>query len=393
MKICFFTMADAKKLHLARNLVYSGVRCNRPIWFFKIPPQEDKKRYKIKLLKGDLLPDAEKYVYLDADCLMLATGKWEDKSVFGARVEKPRSHNLRFKSEGARDRFCKHLNEEAKPECNTGCVVVPAENRKQIAERWLYWCQYVDTFLDKPSGTRDQFHFRFVRKEFDIPDLPEQYCALPTVEDIRPGSILAHFTAIGRSYPKYKTCYNGLLGKELHEEAFNESMKSRWKSIVDLVLRYAENPTMPVGAEIGVHKGETTNLIMKALPGLKLYCIDPWQDIPEQRKPWEAYYAQWLKVKELYKDRIIEQKTFSLQAQVDEPLDFVFIDADHSSLAVENDIRFWSKKVKPGGVVIGHDIGFKGTYYDGNSVKRGVEAVYKKDYHLAPGFVWWRQKR
>jgi len=39
----------------------------------------------------------------------------------------------------------------------------------------------------------------------------------------------------------------------------------------------------------------------------------------------------------------------------DESLDFVFIDADHKYVSVCDDIREWSKKVRIGGIVSGHD--------------------------------------
>ena len=39
----------------------------------------------------------------------------------------------------------------------------------------------------------------------------------------------------------------------------------------------------------------------------------------------------------------------------DRSLDFVYIDANHEPQFVEEDIREWSKKVKVGGIVSGHD--------------------------------------
>jgi predicted O-methyltransferase YrrM len=39
----------------------------------------------------------------------------------------------------------------------------------------------------------------------------------------------------------------------------------------------------------------------------------------------------------------------------DESLDFVFIDANHEYTAVRDDIREWTKKVRVGGIVSGHD--------------------------------------
>jgi hypothetical protein len=39
----------------------------------------------------------------------------------------------------------------------------------------------------------------------------------------------------------------------------------------------------------------------------------------------------------------------------DESLDFVYIDANHRPDFVREDIREWTKKVKKGGIVSGHD--------------------------------------
>ena len=40
---------------------------------------------------------------------------------------------------------------------------------------------------------------------------------------------------------------------------------------------------------------------------------------------------------------------------LDNSLDFVFIDGNHSFEYATEDIAQWSKKVKPGGIVAGHD--------------------------------------
>lgn len=62
-------------------------------------------------------------------------------------------------------------------------------------------------------------------------------------------------------------------------------------------------------------------------------------------------------------------------------LDFVYIDANHRSPWIDEDIQIWSKKVRSGGIVGGHD------YYEiHNNV---IEAV--KDYttkkHIKPWFI------
>ena len=45
----------------------------------------------------------------------------------------------------------------------------------------------------------------------------------------------------------------------------------------------------------------------------------------------------------------------ALEDFLDNSLDFVFIDANHTFEYVVNDIAEWSKKVRPGGIISGHD--------------------------------------
>lgn len=56
----------------------------------------------------------------------------------------------------------------------------------------------------------------------------------------------------------------------------------------------------------------------------------------------------------------------------DGSIDFVFIDASHDYASVTSDIKAWLPKVKPGGILAGHDFGYS-----------GVNAAVKK---LLPGF-------
>lgn len=115
------------------------------------------------------------------------------------------------------------------------------------------------------------------------------------------------------------------------------------------------------GAEIGVRKGMFSKWLALKVKGLKLYCVDPYVSYEE--------YWEYRDQKEL--DSICEQahqrlrklncefvKKFSMDAVKDfedNSLDFVYIDANHAFEYVVNDIAEWSKKVRPGGVVSGHD--------------------------------------
>jgi SAM-dependent methyltransferase len=66
----------------------------------------------------------------------------------------------------------------------------------------------------------------------------------------------------------------------------------------------------------------------------------------------------------------------------DASLDFVFIDACHTYEAVVADIAAWRLKVKPGGILAGHDIH---TYGD---VARAVNDAFPGKYQIQDG-CWW----
>lgn len=64
----------------------------------------------------------------------------------------------------------------------------------------------------------------------------------------------------------------------------------------------------------------------------------------------------------------------------DDSLDAVFIDAAHDQQSVENDIGAWLPKVKPGGILAGHD-------YDEAGVKSAVDSYF--DSVETIGRCWW----
>lgn len=111
------------------------------------------------------------------------------------------------------------------------------------------------------------------------------------------------------------------------------------------------------GAEIGVLSGSYSAELCKQNPNLKLYCIDMWDLNPSRYIGFrERKYEQAVKVLEPYNCELI--KAYSLDAVKDfedESLDFVYIDANHSFDNVMRDIIEWTRKVKKGGIVSGHD--------------------------------------
>jgi len=115
------------------------------------------------------------------------------------------------------------------------------------------------------------------------------------------------------------------------------------------------------GAEIGCASGEYSEFLFRSIPDLELWCIDSWTVYKEERRKQRAY--QHIANYEFIKKRLAKYnahiiKAFSMDAVKkfeDESLDFVFIDGNHSFDYVMEDIIEWSKKVRKGGIVSGHD--------------------------------------
>lgn len=113
-----------------------------------------------------------------------------------------------------------------------------------------------------------------------------------------------------------------------------------------------------IGAEIGVRTGDYSEILLKANGELHLYCIDPWcayEEMGSLRK--QRTYQEIATAKLAPYDVMIVVKTSedALRDFQDNYLDFVYIDGSHIFDNVMLDIIGWTKKVKPGGIVSGHD--------------------------------------
>lgn len=151
-----------------------------------------------------------------------------------------------------------------------------------------------------------------------------------------------------------------------------------------------KNLDFNVGVEIGTDTGRWAKDICEQVPQLKLYCIDPWVAYTEGNE-----FKDQVRIDEIYqevKERLkyfnceIIRKT-SIEAVNDfEPnsLDFVFIDGNHEFEYVLEDITAWTKIVRVGGIIVGHD------YREDKNRNYGVvEAVQKyiTENQINPWFV------
>lgn len=115
------------------------------------------------------------------------------------------------------------------------------------------------------------------------------------------------------------------------------------------------------GAEIGVECGLYSEVLCKANPNIQLYSIDAWtaykgyRDHVSQEK-LDGFMEITKKRLAPYNAKVIKGFSMDIVKQFkDESLDFVYIDGNHEFQQTVNDIAEWQKKVRPGGIVAGHD--------------------------------------
>jgi len=130
-------------------------------------------------------------------------------------------------------------------------------------------------------------------------------------------------------------------------------------------------------AEIGVFFGTNARRMFKNLDIETMFLIDPYEKYQEyaNEKKVSTFlptsFKPALKVLNRYADRVVPLQMTSEDAVdfVPNDLDMVYIDGNHAYDYVKKDIELYYPKVKPGGIIGGHDI-------DGNShgvnVKRAV---------------------
>ena len=135
------------------------------------------------------------------------------------------------------------------------------------------------------------------------------------------------------------------------------------------------------GCEVGVEKGKNAKMMFENIPGLKLYGVDPYKQHPDyngapEASKWNAEYLHHVKHRAKKELRglnweLIQDFSEGASRKIpDHSLDFVYIDGDHSYDSAMLDIILWSRKVRKGGVVGGHDY-----FYDKNKLGRQAKVT------------------
>ena len=153
-----------------------------------------------------------------------------------------------------------------------------------------------------------------------------------------------------------------------------------------------------LGAEIGVAYGENAEYILNHWKGSGIFLIDPYNreacgeyidgsSVIDFDGAWD-YMQNKLR---FHKTRTLALRmTSDLAAPLigDHTLDFVYIDGNHHNPQFQRDLDTWYPKVKPGGILGGHD------YYDRDTpeYRCEVKTVPYTNFYTTECSSWWLHK-
>lgn len=126
--------------------------------------------------------------------------------------------------------------------------------------------------------------------------------------------------------------------------------------------RFAVKGNDLIGVEIGVFEGRHAINMLKTLSIKKLYLIDPYETSDEYTGEEMDYQITEAKQKAIYNLRNFDNIEWIFKKSEDSihnvptDLDFVYVDGNHEYKFVKRDVDNYYSRLKPGGVIGGHDI-------------------------------------
>lgn len=158
------------------------------------------------------------------------------------------------------------------------------------------------------------------------------------------------------------------------EYFIKEDKKSQWdpsvfSKLIEKNLIDKDDLTL---VEIGVARGSTADFTIKKLSDkiTKYIGVDPYKSNYDKTDTFSNYNQDFMDNCYLYVNEKIKDPRFNLIRSTskkasfefkDGSIDAIFIDGNHSYISVLEDIKHWSGKVKPGGLIVGDDyLGFQG---------------------------------
>ena len=153
-----------------------------------------------------------------------------------------------------------------------------------------------------------------------------------------------------------------------------------WMSEGELTWLATTAQTCQTILEIGSYLGRSTRALADACPG-HVYVVDTWTNyawvLDPTARDGDAVYrrCQQNLAPHLDTGHVTLWRGRSLDLTIWQqvpPCDLIFLDGDHSYGTVIQEIQLWAPRVKPGGILSGHDYGAPSTL----GVTRAVQELY-----------------
>jgi hypothetical protein len=141
------------------------------------------------------------------------------------------------------------------------------------------------------------------------------------------------------------------------------------------------------GVEVGVKAGAFSELVLEVWKGRHLISVDPWAEDDDRyvnmdnvsQGEHDELHAQTLRRLARFGERSSVWRMTgeeAAQALPHHALDFVYLDARHDYASVRDDLAAWFGKVRPGGILAGHDY-IDGVYVNGEfGVRSAVDEFF-----------------
>jgi hypothetical protein len=121
------------------------------------------------------------------------------------------------------------------------------------------------------------------------------------------------------------------------------------------------------GVELGVRKGHFSEWLLEVWTGARLISIDSWQSVAPDRyvdvsnvtqDEHDGNHAETVRRLARFGHRSEVWRSTGADAALSIPpesLDFVYVDARHDEASMLEDLECWWSRVRPGGIISGHD--------------------------------------
>lgn len=132
------------------------------------------------------------------------------------------------------------------------------------------------------------------------------------------------------------------------------------RAVYDYIVSGVDNPLV---VELGAYCGAGSFVMANAVSqkGGRLVCVDCFKtEFDAQTFSGNNARREWHRVMDGFKNvKLYDIDTIQGAVKFDldfgNNIDFLFVDADHSYNGVLNDLKLWSRFVKPSGVIVLHD--------------------------------------